>query len=140
MGETNGILEFAETLIVDKTSTYCSELQRRILMAALQGERKTYDQLAEECGYSPKYVKQDVAPKLWHLISQALEQKVTKSNVRAMLEQEMRKGAQSRPILDSEPVQPPSGFTAVHYGAVSSPSVTAVTTATPPNTRKKSAR
>ena len=132
MGEKNGILEFAETLIVEKTATYCSELQRRILMAALQGERKTYDQLAEECGYSPKYVKQDVAPKLWHLISQALEQKVTKSNVRAVLEQEMRNGTQSRSITDSKPVQPAIGFSAGHFGTVSSPSVTAVTSATPP--------
>lgn len=78
-------LKFAEQIIHSKTDTYCSELQRRILVAALQEERKTYDQLAEECGYSPKYVKQDAAPKLWQLISQALDEKVNKANVRAAL-------------------------------------------------------
>ncbi len=78
-------LKFAEQIIHSKTDTYCSELQRRILVAALQEERKTYDQLAEECGYSPKYVKQDAAPKLWQLISQALDEKVNKANVRAVL-------------------------------------------------------
>ena len=88
------ILEFAENLILQKTNTYCSELQRRILSTALQGERKTYDQLADECGYSPKYVKQDVAPKLWHLLSQALDKKVSKSNVRIILTHEMRNSAQ----------------------------------------------
>ena len=89
------ILEFAENLILQKTDTYCSELQRRILSTALQGERKTYDQLADECGYSPKYVKQDVAPKLWHLLSQALDKKVSKSNVRIILTQEMRNTTQT---------------------------------------------
>ncbi|MEM9483257.1 MAG: response regulator [Cyanobacteria bacterium P01_F01_bin.116] len=93
MSDTDSILEFAETLIHQKTDTFCSELQRQILIAALQGERKTYDQIAEECGYSAKYVKQDVAPKLWQLISQSLDQKVTKANVRGLLEQEMRSAA-----------------------------------------------
>ena len=80
----NKVLKFAETLIYQKTDTYCSGLQRQILIAALQEERKTYDQLAEECGYSPKYVKQDVAPKLWQLLSQVLNTKVTKATVRGV--------------------------------------------------------
>ena len=84
MDEIGDILAFAEGLIHRTTDTYCSELQRRILIAALQEERKTYDQLAQECGYSPKYVKQDVAPKLWQMISQALDTKVTKANVRSV--------------------------------------------------------
>ncbi|MEM9944558.1 MAG: response regulator [Cyanobacteria bacterium P01_D01_bin.36] len=82
----NKVLKFAETLIYQKTDTYCSGLQRQILIAALQEERKTYDQLAEECGYSPKYVKQDVAPKLWQLLSQVLNTKVTKATVCGVLE------------------------------------------------------
>lgn len=65
-------------------------------MAALQEERKTYDQLAEECGYSARYVKQDVAPKLWLLISQAVGDKVNKANVRAALEAAMRNRAISQ--------------------------------------------
>ncbi len=102
------ILEFAENLILQKTETYCSELQRRILSTALQGERKTYDQLADECGYSPKYVKQDVAPKLWHLLSQTLDRKVSKSNVRIILTQEMRHTAQAHtPSTASPPAHPP---------------------------------
>lgn len=93
MIETNAILEFAEDLIHQKTDTYCSELQRRILIDALQKERRTYDQLAEDCGYSSRYVKQDVAPKLWSLISQAVGEKINKSNVRAALEATMRSQA-----------------------------------------------
>ncbi|WP_299484503.1 diguanylate cyclase [Acaryochloris sp. IP29b_bin.137] len=98
---SESVLEFAENLILQKTDTYCSELQRRILSTALQGERKTYDQLADECGYSPKYVKQDVAPKLWHLLSQALDKKVSKSNVRMILTQEMRRTTPATPAPSS---------------------------------------
>ena len=90
MEDTDEILKFAESLIQEKTQTYCSELQRQILITALQEERKTYDQLAEECGYSPKYVKQDVAPKLWLLLSDVLGTKVTKANARAVLSRAMR--------------------------------------------------
>lgn len=90
MSDAESTLLFAETLIHEQTDTYCSELQRRILIAALQGERKTYDQIAEECGYSPKYVKQDVAPKLWQILTRSLNQKISKANVRSILEQEIR--------------------------------------------------
>ncbi|KST66840.1 AAA-like domain-containing protein [Mastigocoleus testarum] len=89
------LLELAETVIYSKTNIYCSDLQRGILVTTLRGERKTYEQLADEYGYSAKYLKQDVAPKLWHLLSEALGKKVTKSNARAILEQEMRRNQNS---------------------------------------------
>ncbi|MGK7947227.1 MAG: response regulator [Xenococcaceae cyanobacterium] len=90
MSNFEEILVFAEELIYEKIGNYFSDLQRTILMTTLQGSRKTYDQIAAECGYSPKYVKQDIAPKLWQLLSQALERKITKSNVKAILEHQMR--------------------------------------------------
>lgn len=105
MIETNAILEFAEDLIHQKTETYCSELQRRILSDALQEDRRTYDQLAEECGYSPRYVKQDVAPKLWLLISQAVGEKVNKANVRAALEAAMRRSLAEQTSLPQRKIE-----------------------------------
>ena len=98
------LLELAETLIYKKTNIYCSDLHRGILLATLRGERKTYEQLADEYGYSPKYVKQDVAPKLWHFLSVALDQKVLKSNVRAILEREMRRNQNPSPAKIEKPV------------------------------------
>ena len=90
MSNYEEILVFAEELLYGKIGNYFSDLQRTILLNTLQGSRKTYDQIAEECGYSPKYIKQDIAPKLWQLLSQALERKITKSNVKATLEHQMR--------------------------------------------------
>ena len=105
MTKSENLLELAETLIHSQKNVYCSDLQRGILITTLQGERKTYEQLADEYGYSPKYVKQDVAPKLWHLLSAAVGQKVTKSNARAILEQEMRR---HQNLLPSKVEQPAS--------------------------------
>ncbi len=90
MSNFEELLAFAEELISGKSSNYLSDLQRTILLTTLQGSRKTYDQIADECGYSPKYIKQDVAPKLWQLLSEILDQKITKSNVKPILEQQMR--------------------------------------------------
>ena len=98
MSKHEELLAFAEELIYGKMGNYFSDLQRTILLTTLQGSRKTYDQIAEECGYSPKYVKQDVAPKLWQLLSQALEQKISKSNVKAILEHQMR---HQLPVVES---------------------------------------
>ncbi len=97
------LLELAENLIYKKTNIYCSNLHRGILLATLRGERKTYEQLADEYGYSAKYVKQDVAPKLWHFLSVSIGQKVLKSNVRAILEREMRHNQNSSPAKIEEP-------------------------------------
>ena len=90
MRNVEELLTFAEELSQGKIDNYLSDLQRTILLNTLQQSRKTYDEIAEECGYSPKYVKQDVAPKLWQLLSQALDQKVTKSNIKAVLDTQMR--------------------------------------------------
>ncbi|MDB9524603.1 response regulator [Oscillatoria sp. CS-180] len=102
MNDANELLMFSETLLFDKTGACFTELQRQILLAALQGTRKTYEQIAVEFGYSSKYVKQGVAPKLWRLLSDALGQKVTKSNVRFLLEKERQSLASILPVLAND--------------------------------------
>ncbi|MEM9213325.1 MAG: response regulator [Cyanobacteria bacterium P01_F01_bin.150] len=105
MDNTDATLKFAETLIYKTAGAYCSDLQRQILLTALQGERKTYDQLAKASGYSSRYVRQDVAPKLWQILSEALGQKVSKSNIRFLLDQKMNESslAPSRSADDTPP-------------------------------------
>ncbi|MGF1492211.1 MAG: response regulator [Microcoleaceae cyanobacterium] len=90
MSDIEALVSFTEELIYSKLGSYFSDLQRTILLTTLKGSRKTYDQIAEESGYSAKYVRQDVAPKLWQLISEALDQKITKSNIRPTLEHLVR--------------------------------------------------
>ncbi|MDJ0714619.1 MAG: response regulator [Prochloraceae cyanobacterium] len=106
MIDPENLLELAESLIHAQTNIYCSDLHRKILIATLRGERKTYEELADESGYSPKYIKHDIAPKLWHLLSEAVGQKVTKSNVRAILEERMRQNRNLSPSKIAQAVSP----------------------------------
>jgi diguanylate cyclase (GGDEF)-like protein len=113
MVDTETVLEFAEELIHTHTGTYCSELQRIILLTTLQGSRKTYDEIADECGYSPKYIKQDVAPKLWQTFSQILGEKLGKYTIKAVLEQKMRHANTTVTPPQPTPVEtPPAAFVA----------------------------
>ncbi|MEM1367201.1 MAG: response regulator [Cyanobacteria bacterium P01_H01_bin.15] len=96
------LLEFAEELVYEAINKPLSDLQRIILLKLLQGDRVTYDSLAADCGYSEKYIRGDIAPKLWSLLSEALGQKVMKSNVKALLERELRQRQEtSVPAADS---------------------------------------
>ncbi|NEQ15092.1 MULTISPECIES: AAA-like domain-containing protein [unclassified Moorena] len=79
-------LGFAEQLVFSNTGQYLSDIQRAVLQKSWQGQRKTYDQIAQELGYSASYIKQTVAPKLWKLFSEALGEKVSKTNFRSVLE------------------------------------------------------
>jgi hypothetical protein len=85
----DAVLAFANQLVYSKTGEHLSDLQRVILRESWQETKKTYDQMAQEYGYSPNYIKQVVAPRLWRLLSQGLEEKVTKTNIRSVLERRM---------------------------------------------------
>lgn len=48
-------------------------------------EREEYDEIAAKNQYATSYISQDVAPKLWKILSEALEEKVKKSNFKEAL-------------------------------------------------------
>ncbi|MEL6554759.1 MAG: response regulator [Cyanobacteria bacterium J06621_11] len=122
MRDVDDILDFVETLVKQTLDTHLSDLQRHILISSVQEDRKTYDQLAEDCGYSARYIKQDVAPKFWHILSEALKKKITKATARGVLEQAM---------LDAPPpIKPPP----IEVAPKSAPSSAATTTAQIPTT------
>ncbi|GGA35715.1 response regulator [Okeania sp. KiyG1] len=100
MSNSEQLLTFAEKLIREKMDNCLSDLQRTVLLTTLQENKKTYDQIADECGYSPKYLKQDVAPKLWQLLSEVLNKKITKFNIKTILEEQMR---HQEPVIEILP-------------------------------------
>ena len=59
-----------------------SNLQEIVFCQIWEG--KTYAEIAEDYGYTHSYI-QDVGFKLWSLLSNAMKQRVSKSNVRALL-------------------------------------------------------
>ncbi len=86
MSDLQTLLTFTDSLIHVKTGKHLSDLQRAILAESLQASKKTYQQIAEIYNYSPKYIQQVVASRLWQLLSNELGEKVTKTNVRSVLE------------------------------------------------------
>ncbi|MFP4578747.1 MAG: AAA-like domain-containing protein, partial [Coleofasciculus sp.] len=83
------VLECIDTFLVAKTGYSLSYIQKVILWASWQDEPQTYDQIAQENGYSANYIKQGVAPKLWRLLSKACGEKVNKTNFRSVLERRL---------------------------------------------------
>ncbi|QYO64361.1 NB-ARC domain-containing protein [Leptolyngbya sp. 7M] len=62
-------------------------------VAVLQGswQRQTYEQIADATYYSVNYLKLDIGPKLWKLLSQALGETVSKTTLQAVLERQWRR-------------------------------------------------
>ncbi|MGD1807284.1 GGDEF domain-containing response regulator [Dapis sp. BLCC M126] len=84
------ILQFTEDKLYAKTGNYFSDIQKIILLKILENNRYTYEQIADNCGYSAKYLKQGIVPKLWQTISEIFEEKVTKNNFKGVAQQKMQ--------------------------------------------------
>ena len=64
-----------------------SNLQETVFSQVWEG--KTYAEIAESCGYDHSYIR-DVGFRLWQSLSESLNQKVSKSNIRAVVERYAR--------------------------------------------------
>ncbi|MFB8795812.1 MAG: AAA-like domain-containing protein [Microcoleus sp.] len=82
------LVELALLLVATETGVSLNYIQKVILRESLLEDKKTYAQIAEENNYSESYIKFTVAPKLWQLLSQAIGEKVNKTNLPALLEQQ----------------------------------------------------
>ncbi|MGF1480717.1 MAG: AAA-like domain-containing protein [Cyanophyceae cyanobacterium] len=82
-------IEFQEALhIVDaavlaQQGRHLKNIEVEVLKGAWFG--KTYDQIAADSGYAPEYIKHDVGPKLWQLLSASLGEKVSKTSLIAAI-------------------------------------------------------
>lgn len=80
------VLKVADQGVLTKCGRHLKNIEIAILQGAWQG--RTYDQIAEEQGYASEYIKHDVGPKLWQLLSSSFGQKVSKSNLIAVITQQ----------------------------------------------------
>jgi hypothetical protein len=79
----NKIKDIVDRLIYETTGEHLSDVEVLILEGSWQ--HKTYDQIAEESHYNLGYLKQDVGYGLWRKLSNALGEKVKKTNFREAL-------------------------------------------------------
>ena len=78
------LLRIANSALYAHSGRRLSEVEAAILLGASQ--RHTYEKIAEDTGYADSYLKQDVGPKLWKQLSQALGETVSKTNFQSALE------------------------------------------------------
>ncbi|PMB26838.1 AAA-like domain-containing protein [Fischerella thermalis] len=78
-------LKLADAAVFAKTKRHLRNIEVAVLRGALLGQK--YDQIAAECDYAPEYIKHDVGPKLWQILSASLGEKVSKTNLMAVLAQ-----------------------------------------------------
>lgn len=77
----------ADTAVFEKKGRHLTDIQKKILEGAWQGY--TYEEIADREGYSDKYLKRDVGPRLWKMLSEALGEKVTKKNFQTALQRRL---------------------------------------------------
>jgi AAA-like domain len=78
-------LKIADESVFTKHKRHLKNIEVAVLRGALQGQK--YDKIAAECDYAPEYIKHDVGPKLWQILSSSLGEKVSKTNLMAVLAQ-----------------------------------------------------
>ncbi len=77
------IKEVADCALFKTTGKYLSDIEIKVLQGSWN--QKTYDEMAIDYGYSAEYLNKDVGNKLWHKLSKAVAEKVTKKNFKAAL-------------------------------------------------------
>ncbi len=99
MKNIESLILFVDVLVKEKTGQPLSDTQRIVLAGSLQ--HKTYRTIALQHNYSSDYVSQNVAPKLWTLLADVLEEPINKSNCLAILAGRMAKMYRAdSPLID----------------------------------------
>jgi len=108
------LVEFAILLVATETGVSLNYIQKVLLRESLLEHKKSYAQIAEENNYSESYIKFSVAPKLWQLLSQAMGEKVNKTNLPALLEQHFVNQKNPQPT-ETTTAMPTAGLTKEHH-------------------------
>jgi hypothetical protein len=101
----NKTKESADRIFAQNTGKYLSDIEMKVLQGSWEG--KSYDEIATTYGYSAEYLNKDVGNKLWHKLSEALGEKITKKNFKEALrrasESECSQSVQTNPPLQTLP-------------------------------------
>ncbi|MGB3192297.1 MAG: NB-ARC domain-containing protein [Limnoraphis sp.] len=80
-------LTITDTVVFEKTGKHLSDAQRAVVQGTWY--RQKYHEIALSYRCTPEYLKQDVGPKLWRLLSDVFREKVSKTNFRTVLERQI---------------------------------------------------
>lgn len=77
-------IKTADAVIFQNTGMHMTDIQVKVLAGSLEG--LTYQAMADEYGYSSRYLNQDVGNKLWRKLTIALGEQVKKKQLKEPLE------------------------------------------------------
>ena len=89
------VKQIADRLAVQKTGKHLSDIEMIVLKGSWSGG--TYEEMAEQAGYTADYLNKDVGNKLWKKLSAILGEKVSKKNLREPLKRALK--AQQQPSV-----------------------------------------
>jgi hypothetical protein len=89
--------QVADRLTFQRTGKHLSDVEMIVLQGSWSG--KTYEEMAQEAGYTVDYLNKDVGNKLWKKLSDLLGEKVSKKNLREPLKRASK--VQEHPLATS---------------------------------------
>ncbi len=105
------VLVLVDRLIYTQTGKHLSDLQGTILRQVWQG--KKYSEIADEYGCTEGHAK-DIGSLLWQSLSVALAEKVTKSNLRTVIQRKLQLTESESTTLKPELLSESSNFLGRH--------------------------
>ncbi|MDJ0594581.1 MAG: NB-ARC domain-containing protein [Pleurocapsa sp. MO_226.B13] len=94
------VVKKIDDLVLAKTGRQLKEVETLVLQGAWSA--KTYEQIAENCKYSLGYIKQAAAPRLWKLLSEILEESISKTNFRIAIERRWSNQLEAASVEETE--------------------------------------
>jgi hypothetical protein len=79
----NEVVTFVDKIVFEKTGKHLDDVQAAVVQGTW--ERRTYDDIAQECNVTKNHVG-DIGAELWQLLSQVLNEDIKKTNFRSTLE------------------------------------------------------
>ncbi|MGF1485595.1 MAG: AAA-like domain-containing protein [Prochloraceae cyanobacterium] len=76
--------KIADRAVFAATNRHLKDIEKIIFEGSWQNQ--SYEEIADAAGYAHDYIRGDVAPKFWKMLSEGLGEKVTKRNFRTALE------------------------------------------------------
>ncbi|MGL5083951.1 MAG: NB-ARC domain-containing protein [Microcoleaceae cyanobacterium] len=104
-------LAIVDTAIFERTGKHLSDAQRAVLQGTWY--RRKYHEIALEYRCTPEYLKQDVGPKLWRLLSDEIGEHVSKTNLRTVIERYQGASSPKTSLLSAAPLTIHAGNTLI---------------------------
>ncbi len=90
------VKQIADEIARQKTGKHLSDIEMIVLQGAWGG--KTYEEMAQQAGYTADYLNKDVGNKLWKKLSDILGEKVSKKNLREPLKRASKAQQQQQEV------------------------------------------